>query len=118
VTGFGLFGHAHEMAERSGVRIELDAERFPVLPGALAVASEGLRTGGDARNRDFVERALDIDGVPDELVLLGFDPQTSGGLLISLPADKGSVLEATFRDAGLFIARIGAVVEGSGIAVR
>lgn len=118
VTGFGLFGHAHEMAERSEVRIELEAECLPALPGALAVAAKGLRTGGDARNRDFVAGALELDGVPDEVALLGFDPQTSGGLLISLPADKGSVLEATFRDAGLFLARIGLVVEGSGVAVR
>jgi selenide,water dikinase len=118
VTGFGLFGHAHEVAQRSGVRLELDARRLPALPGALEVASAGLRTGGDARNRDFVAGALELDGVPDEVALLGFDPQTSGGLLISLPADKGSVLEATFRDAGLFLARIGRVVEGNGVAVR
>jgi selenide, water dikinase len=118
VTGFGLFGHAHEVAERSGARIELDARRFPALPGALEVASAGLRTGGDARNRDFVAGALELNGVSDEVALLGFDPQTSGGLLISLPADKGSVLEATFRDAGLFLARIGRVVEGNGVAVR
>ena len=118
VTGFGLFGHAHEMAESSGVRIALDAQRFPALPGALEVASAGLRTGGDGRNRDFVADALELDGVPDEVALLGFDPQTSGGLLISLPADKGSILEATFRDAGLFLARIGRVVEGNGVAVR
>jgi selenide,water dikinase len=118
VTGFGLFGHAREMAERSGVRLELDCESFPVLPGALAVAAEGLRTGGDARNRDFVAGTLELDGVPEELALVGFDPQTSGGLLVSLPADKRAVLVATFRDAGLFLAHIGRVVEGSGVAVR
>jgi selenide,water dikinase len=118
VTGFGLFGHTHEVAERSGVRLELDAESFPALPGALAAAAEGLRTGGDARNRDFVAGTLELDGVSEELALLGFDPQTSGGLLVSLPADKSAVLGATFRDAGLFLARIGRVVEGSGVAVR
>ena len=85
---------------------------------ALAVAGEGLRTGGDARNRDFVADAVDLDDIPEEVTLLGFDPQTSGGLLISLPADKRSVLEATFRDAGLFLARIGRVVEGGGVVVR
>jgi selenide,water dikinase len=118
VTGFGLFGHAHEMAERSGVRIELDASSFPALPGALSVAAAGVRTGGDERNRDYVSGVLELDGVPDDVALLGFDPQTSGGLLVSLPADKGSVLAATFREAGLFLARIGRVVEGSGVAVR
>jgi selenide, water dikinase len=61
---------------------------------------------------------LELDGVPEDIALLGFDPQTSGGLLISLPADKGPVLEATFREAGLFLARVGRVVEGNGVAVR
>jgi selenide, water dikinase len=118
VTGFGLFGHAREMAERSGVRIELDASRLPALPGALEVAAEGVRTGGDERNRDYLAGVLELDGVGDDVALLGFDPQTSGGLLVSLPADKGSVLEATFRDAGLFLERIGRVLEGGGVAVR
>jgi selenide, water dikinase len=118
VTGFGLFGHAREMAERSDVRLELDAASFPALPGALAVAGEGVRTGGDERNRDYVSGILELDGVPDDIGLLGFDPQTSGGFLVSLQADKGSVLEATFRDAGLFLARVGRVVSGSGVSVR
>jgi selenide,water dikinase len=118
VTGFGLFGHAREVAERSDVRIELDAERLPALPGALVVATKGVRTGGDSRNRDYVAGVLELDGVPEDIALLGFDPQTSGGLLISLPADKGPVLEATFREAGLFLARVGRVVEGNGVAVR
>jgi selenide,water dikinase len=117
VTGFGLFGHAHEMAERSGVCIVLDAASFPALPGALAVARRGLRTGGDLRNRDFVAGAARIEGLPEELGTLGFDPQTAGGLLISLPAEKGAVLEAAFADAGLPLARIGQVVEGTGLAL-
>ena len=53
VTGFGLFGHAHEVAERSGVRIRLESERFPAIDGALDVARQGVRTSGDPRNRDF-----------------------------------------------------------------
>ena len=117
VTGFGLFGHAHEMAERSGVCIVLDPASFPALPGALAVARRGLRTGGDLRNREFVAGAARIEGLPEELGTLGFDPQTAGGLLISLPAEKGAVLEAAFADAGLPLARIGQVVEGSGLAL-
>jgi selenide, water dikinase len=117
VTGFGLFGHAHEMAERSGVCIVLDPASFPALPGALAVARRGLRTGGDLRNRDFVAGAARIEGLPEELGTLGFDPQTAGGLLISLPAEKGAVLEAAFADAGLPLARIGQVVEGTGLTL-
>ena len=117
VTGFGLFGHAHEMAERSGVCIVLDPASFPALPGALAVARRGLRTGGDLRNREFVAGAARIEGLPEELATLGFDPQTAGGLLISLPVEKGAVLEAAFADAGLPLARIGQVVEGTGLAL-
>ena len=117
VTGFGLFGHAHEMAERSGVCIVLDPASFPALPGALAVARRGLRTGGDLRNREFVAGATRIEGLPEELGTLGFDPQTAGGLLISLPAEKGAVLEAAFADAGLPLARIGQVVAGTGLAL-
>ena len=117
VTGFGLFGHAHEVAERSGVRLVLDAETLPLIEGAAAVAERGLKTGGDARNREFTARSLELDGIPDPLALVGFDPQTAGGLLVSLPADKGPVLEAEFRARGLFLARIGRVEEGRGVTV-
>ncbi|HEX5470213.1 MAG TPA: selenide, water dikinase SelD [Gaiellaceae bacterium] len=117
VTGFGLFGHAHEVAERSGVRILLDATALPALPGALTVARRGLRTGGDFRNREFVAGAVELDGLPEELDMLGFDPQTAGGLLVALPADRGSVLEAAFAASDLFLARIGRVDEGAGVAL-
>lgn len=117
VTGFGLFGHSREVAERSGVRLVLEAASLPALSGALAAAGEGLRTGGDARNRDFSASVLSLDGAAEELVALGFDPQTSGGLLVSLPSAKGAVLEATFAARDLFLARIGRVEEGSGVAV-
>ncbi len=117
VTGFGLFGHAHEVAERSGVRIELERGSLPELPGALAAAAQGVRTGGDARNRDFAGRALELDGTPEDVVALGFDPQTAGGLLVTLPEDKAPVLRAHFAAEGLFLTRIGRVVEGNGVAV-
>ena len=70
VTGFGLLGHAYEMASRSGVRIRFDATRLPALVGALDVAEAGERTGGDGRNREFAGHAVTIDGVPDEVVAL------------------------------------------------
>jgi selenide,water dikinase len=117
VTGFGLFGHVHEMAERSGVRIVLEPAAFPALPGALTVARRGLRTGGDERNREFVAGAADLDGLPEELLVLGFDPQTAGGLLVALPPDKSAVFEASFAEAGLALARVGSVVEGTGLAL-
>jgi selenide,water dikinase len=117
VTGFGLFGHAHEMAERSGVRLLLDPAAFPALAGALRVARRGLRTGGDLRNREFVAGSVELDGLSEELDILGFDPQTAGGLLVSIPAAKGAVLEAAFADAGLMLARIGRVEGGAGVAL-
>lgn len=117
VTGFGLLGHAHEMAERSGVRIELDVDALPLFPGALEAAAAGVRTGGDSRNRDFASAHVEADAVADDLLALAYDPQTSGGLLIALPADKSTVLEATFAAGGLPIARIGRVVEGAGVAL-
>jgi selenide,water dikinase len=117
VTGFGLLGHAHEMAERSGVRIELDAGALPLFPGALEAAAAGVRTGGDSRNRDFAAPHVESDGVAEDLLALAYDPQTSGGLLIALPADKRLVLEATFAGRGLPLTRIGRVVEGAGVAI-
>jgi len=115
VTGFGLLGHAHETAARSGVRIVLDARALPALPGALEAARAGIRTGGDPRNREFAAPHVDSDGVPDEVLALAYDAQTAGGLLVTLPAEKALSLEGEFRRAGLFLARVGSVEEGSGV---
>lgn len=117
VTGFGLFGHATEVADRSGVRLVLESERLPALPGALEAARQGIRTGGDARNREYVAGRLELEDLAPERDLLGFDPQTAGGLLVALPAEISSVVEAEFRDRGLPVARIGRVEEGSGVHV-
>jgi selenide,water dikinase len=116
VTGFGLFGHAHETADRSGVRIVLDAASLPAFSGALDAARAGTRTGGDPRNREFAP--VDADGVPEELLALGYDAQTAGGLLVTLPAEQALSLEAEFRRRDLFLARIGSVEEGDGVVVR
>jgi len=118
VTGFGLFGHAHEVAERSGVRLRLESERFPAIDGALDLARHGIRTSGDPRNRDFAGPHVELDGVSDTLVALGYDPQTAGGLLVSVPAERAAALEAEFMARGLFIRRIGRVEEGAGVVVE
>ena len=115
VTGFGLFGHAHETADRSGVRLRLEAAALPALDGALELARAGVRTGGDRRNREFA--AVSADGLPEELLALGYDPQTAGGLLVTLPADRCAVLEAEFAARNLPVWRIGSVEQGSGVEV-
>jgi selenide, water dikinase len=114
VTGFGLLGHAHEMAERSGVRILLEADALPLLPGALELAREGVRTGGDRRNRDFAGGAVEADA-SEELLAVAYDPQTAGGLLVTMPAARAAVLAATFAEQGLPLARIGSVEAGRGV---
>jgi selenide,water dikinase len=118
VSGFGLLGHAAEVAERSGVRLVLEADRLPALDGALEVADQGERTGGDPRNRDFARERVSYTGVADALVALAFDPQTAGGLLVSIPQSTAEALESAFTAADLFVQRIGAVEEGAGVSLR
>ena len=114
VTGFGLLGHAHELGSRSGVRVELDAAALPALPGALELAADGVRTGGDRRNREFA--GPHVESGADEIAeALAYDPQTAGGLLVSLPADRAAVAQAALEAAGVAAARIGRVVAGDGV---
>jgi selenide, water dikinase len=117
VTGFGLFGHAYEVASRSGVAVRLESERFPAIDGALDLARNGVLTSGDPRNRDFASAHVTTDGLPSTLEALGYDPQTAGGLLVSVPAERGPALEAEFGAKKLFIRRIGRVEEGAGVFV-
>ena len=117
VTGFGLLGHVHELASRSGVRAVLDAGELPALPGALKLAAAGVRTGGDRRNREFAGEY--VEGGADEATeALAFDPQTAGGLLVSVPGERAAVLEATLVGSGIVAARIGRTETGSGVVLR
>jgi selenide,water dikinase len=118
VTGFGLFGHAHEMAERSGVRVRLESERFPAIDGALDLARSGVRTSGDPRNREFAGPHIEVDGIPEALDVLAYDPQTAGGLLAAVPAERAVTLEVEFTARRIFLRRIGVVEEGSGVVVQ
>lgn len=117
VTGFGLLGHAYEMASRSGVRIVLEAAALPALPGAFELATDGTRTGGDRRNRDYAGPHVE-SSASAAAEALAFDPQTAGGLLVSLAADKAPVLVERFADLDLDLYRIGRVIEGSGVELR
>jgi selenide,water dikinase len=107
VTGFGLLGHAWEMAERSGVVLALSSADLPLYPGAEAAATTGVRTGGDARNRSSLEGRV-RSSAPGPLEALAYDPQTSGGLLAAVRPGDADRLES---EAGFV--RIGEVVAGS-----
>jgi selenide, water dikinase len=117
VTGFGLLGHVHELASRSGVRALLDADALPFLPDALELARDGVRTGGDGRNRDYAGPHVECSA-DEALEALAYDPQTAGGLLVSIPEDRAAVLEATFAAAGQLLARVGRVEAGVGVVLR
>ena len=83
VTGFGLLGHAYELADRSGVRVV--ARRggaLPALPGALELAADGVRTGGDRRNREYAGPHVESAAERGAAEALAYDPQTAGGLLV------------------------------------
>jgi selenide,water dikinase len=116
VTGFGLLGHAYELAARSGVRVAIDAASLPALPGALELAREGIVTGGDRRNREYAGPHVE-SAVGAELEALAYDPQTAGGLLVALPIERAAVLEATSAVSGVELVRIGRVEDGSGVVL-
>ena len=86
VTGYGLLGHALEMAGGGKVTLVLKSAQLPLLPGAVHLAEKGVLTGGCKRNRDYLKDKVSMDSsVSEGLVEIAFDPQTSGGLLIALP---------------------------------
>lgn len=120
VTGFGLLGHLWEMAERSGVSVEVDLGSLPALPGALEAGRMGFHTGGEGRNRAWVEPHLDTSGEIDEdRLALAFDPQTSGGLLMAASQERAAKLEAAFERDDQPLWRIGSVAAGgSKVEVR
>ena len=89
VTGFALIGHAWEMAKASNVSIQMNAGAVPLLEGALELAAAGILTSGDKTNREYVGEDVEIDAAVDgNLVKLLFDPQTAGGMLISISEDR------------------------------
>jgi selenide,water dikinase len=100
ITGFGLMGHAREMALGSGVTIEIDTTAVQFLPGALDYARQGAIPGGLKNNREFASGAVEVTReIPAELENLLYDPQTSGGLLISLPEADAAQLERALPEA-------------------
>lgn len=121
ITGFGLLGHAAEMARHSGVGFQIYAEALPLLPGALEYAQRNIFPGGLQRNRKHLETSGYIQyaaTVAPAYQLLLHDPQTSGGLLFALPPNAAAQLQAACASAGEPCALIGHVVTGSGIMIQ
>jgi selenide,water dikinase len=120
VTGFGLLGHAYEMASGSGVTIVLEARKLPLLPGARRLARQGCLTGGCKRNREYLKNKTSIDrSVGADLIEVALDPQTSGGLLMALPADHADALVDRLRSSGIAAAtRVGCATPAQEVSVR
>jgi selenide,water dikinase len=102
VTGFGLLGHACEMIEGTSIGMVIHSDRVPLFPEAKELAEKGLVPGGLHRNREFRINMVEIDPqVPDYLADILFDPQTSGGLLISVPGQEADILLRRMREEGI-----------------
>jgi selenide,water dikinase len=106
VTGFGFLGHLSEMTSASGVRAEVDSKALPLLPEAPEAAAMGLVPAGAYANRAYLERVSFAEAVAGNLRDLCFDPQTSGGLLLCLPATEAPALVAALKKAGVAAASI------------
>jgi selenide,water dikinase len=117
VTGFALLGHAYEMASQSGVQFRFTVDQLPFLPGATDYAGLWLFPGGACNNQRTFEDHVSFNGLEEEMQMLLFTPETSGGLLISLPPEEADRLEALYCEAGQPVWRVGDVVEGVGIEV-
>jgi selenide,water dikinase len=120
VTGFGLLGHAFEMAHGSDVTIVFDARTLPLLPGARRLARLGCVTGGSKRNREYLKNTACVDrSVRDDLGEIAFDPQTSGGLLMALPAGRAAALVDRLRSSGVAAAAlVGRATAAEEVSVR
>jgi selenide, water dikinase len=116
ITGFGLMGHGREMAVGSGVTLEIETAAVPVIEGALSAVRIGAIPGGLISNREFAECMVADEEdaeISDELRKLMYDPQTSGGLLISVSREEAGQLLSSLRDAGVAAVQIGSVIESS-----
>jgi len=111
ITGFGLIGHARELAKASNVALRITAARVPLLPGALECVRAGFVPGGLLANREFAECMVEYAAnVAEERKTMLYDPQTAGGLLISVAASDAAQLVRALNDAGVPAAEIGEVL--------
>lgn len=101
ITGFGLAGHAFEMASASEVAVHIEVDKLPLLPGAEKLARDGFLTRANPTNREFAETSMRIEGSDGGKVDFIFDPQTSGGLLIAIDESKSGELIRCCHDGGM-----------------
>jgi selenide,water dikinase len=117
ITGFGLVGHGREVALASNVGLKIEARKVLLLEGALDCVRAGFIPGGLKANREFAECNVGYEGaVPDEIKTLLFDPQTAGGLLLSVAAEDSERLVRGLTERGVAAEEIGEVtVQGKPI---
>ena len=112
ITGFGLLGHAFEMAQGSNVTIKFNSRSIPIIEEALSLAKMGIIPGGAYKNMEYIKDFVKIsESVPQEIADCIFDPQTSGGLLISLEKEKSELLLNELKNSSTPYAVIGEVLE-------
>jgi selenide,water dikinase len=117
VSGFALLGHAYEIASQSGVCLRFFFDRLPFLPGAKDYAELWLFPGGANNNQRTYQEHVSFHGLSEEMQMLLFTPETSGGLLVALPPAEADRLEELCHRAGQSAWRVGEVVEGEGVEV-
>ena len=111
ITGFGLIGHAREMAAGSGVSVRINSANVPLLAGAMDCVRAGFIPGGLKNNREFAECLVGYEAnVPEEIRTILFDPQTAGGLLLSVARADAAALLTALTDAGVPAVEIGEVL--------
>ncbi len=119
ITGYGLLGHAYEIAEASGVALRFRADALPVLDGALEYARQKQIPGGAGRNKTYLDGKVEFEReLNEDLYEILFDPQTSGGLLIAVPAAQIDALTRTLQSRGVSGWVVGEAIAGRGIRVE
>jgi selenide,water dikinase len=118
VTGFGLLGHGIEMAQASGSKFVLELNQIPLLEGAAAYAAQFIFPGGASNNKIFFEKDVTFAStIPDERQWLLWDPQTSGGLLMAVPAERLADFQSICAERNQPVWVVGQVIAGIGIEV-
>ena len=118
ITGYSFIGHALEVANASGVGLRVEFERLPVLQSALTYAAQFIFPGGAYDNRQYFHQSVEyVRELGEDQQMLLFDPQTSGGLLLAVPAERGADFEAAMAESGAPCWQVGEVISGSGMII-